>query len=247
MSKPAPSWLKGFAGKRKEAAKESTPSFDAKKAKTAQEEGEGIEDYMADHILPQDEASSRRRVERNTEKTRPLKERMSEALDKAGAESGLSNPIGNDNIGFRLGLGKEKSGLAAPLDIHMKKASRRGLGVEEETRRIAQEQARNKAENVSNLKDSFLSRQKANFETKQNIRDLSRAQKVCETLDRAAGLENPQLWGISMDEDGKLAGEEAVEQRIEAPDGSAYSRVVSGRPQDRSEMSPEDIVSLLSR
>lgn len=50
-----------------------------------------------------------------------------------------------------------------------------------------------------------------------------------------------------MDEDGKLAGEEAVEQRIEAPDGSAYSRVVSGRPQDRSEMSPEDIVSLLSR
>eukprot|EP00960_Hanusia_phi_P011844 345119-Hanusia_phi.AAC.1 len=72
-------------------------------------------------------------------------------------------------MGFKegQGLGKEQSGLTAPLDIHMKvrtyiskmksmgqqsiflQASRRGLGVDEENRRVAQEQARTKVRSTS--------------------------------------------------------------------------------------------------
>ena len=151
----APGWLKGFASRKKHAvsttsstvkpslADEPSAMLRVSKETSAPDPEAAPVDYMCSSWLEDREPAPGLIPEkmRGTLKefVKPLKEKMSEAL-----ESGLHNPLGESNVGFKLlakmgfkqgtGLGKEQQGTAAPVEV-LVKAGRRGLGVDEEERR----------------------------------------------------------------------------------------------------------------
>jgi hypothetical protein len=211
----APGWLKGFASRKKHAvsttsstvkpslADEPSAMLRVSKETSAPDPEAAPEDYMCSSWLEDREPAPGLIPEkmRGTLKefVKPLKEKMSEAL-----ESGLHNPLGESNVGFKLlakmgfkqgtGLGKEQQGTAAPVEV-LVKAGRRGLGVDEEERRREETFKRRRVEDATNLRSDFLARQRAGFEARQVARDLERARTLCEALGTAAGIGRSDLWG----------------------------------------------------
>lgn len=108
------------------------------------------------------------------------------------------------NIGFKMlskmgfkegsGIGKEQTGAANPISIHVRSGARAGLGKEEEVHRLAEEQYQRQVAETNELRSTFLARQRSNFENKQVLRDVIKGRKACEALDRPLGLHNPHLW-----------------------------------------------------
>ncbi|CAK0782678.1 hypothetical protein CVIRNUC_005873 [Coccomyxa viridis] len=125
-------------------------------------------------------------------------------------ETGLAQPLSSDTKGFQLlakmgykageGIGKEGKGRAAPITVDLK-ASRTGLGVDEDRKRKQESykqlqelknSKRQKGQEI--LKDSYLTHQAASFADRQAEQHLKEAQKVCETLDRRRGMTENHMW-----------------------------------------------------
>ena len=72
-------------------------------------------------------------------------------------------------MGFEKGkgIGRNGAGTLNPLGIHVRTGARAGLGVEEEVHRLAEEQFQRQAAEANEMRNSFLARQRTNFETKQ--------------------------------------------------------------------------------
>jgi len=245
-SKAPPSWLKSFATKKK-------PKLEPKPAGTSAEaavrvDASGMDDYMAAEVLEDaanhDEELQRKKREiralEKPEPLRPLKERMKEELEK-----GLKSEIDQSNIGFKMmakmgfekgkGIGKDSLGSLNPLGIHVRAGARAGLGKEEEVHRVAEEQFQRQAAEATEMRATFLARQRTNFETKLVLREVVKGRKVCEALDRALGLQYPHLWPEVPPEKTLFTDPDTGEQVFTAPNGQTYSRPIHNSHDDREE------------
>jgi hypothetical protein len=78
-----------------------------------------------------------------------------------------------------------------------------GLGIMEEKRRAAQEALKMQKQQENCLRESFFDAKKRNFEVTKILKDLEKAQKACEELDVACGIENSELWAPRLTEEGE--------------------------------------------
>jgi hypothetical protein len=81
-------------------------------------------------------------------------------------------------MGFQQGqgIGKDGSGAVNPIGLHVRADMRSGLGKEEEVHRLAEEQFQRQAAEANEMRRSFLSRQRTNFETRQVCHPTSHLQ-----------------------------------------------------------------------
>ena len=117
-------------------------------------------------------------------------------------------------MGFRegSGLGKDGLGISEPISIGLGNG-RLGLGVMEEKRRAAQDALQMQKQQERSLRESFLDNRKKTFEVTKVLRDLEKAQKACEELDVACGIESSEFWARTTDDEEPQKPDNVIEVR----------------------------------
>ncbi|XP_022195725.1 G patch domain-containing protein 11 [Nilaparvata lugens] len=179
------------------------------------------EDYMSDAFLTgcvQEDIrpglvhnrSLKRRYEMDKKKTESddINKKVfkkAHVVEKELREDGLSQPISEDNKGFKMlqklgfkpgsGLGKSQEGCKEPIPINVK-SDRQGLGRTQAVKELLEKKAailkerQNKALNVTDYR-AVLAQEAAQ---KRAEIDFRKAQKVCQQLDTENGFEPFEYW-----------------------------------------------------
>eukprot|EP00884_Botryococcus_braunii_P008384 jgi/Botrbrau1/17547/Bobra.0766s0003.1 len=128
----------------------------------------------------------------------------------ARREEGLSTPLAPETKGYQLlakmgykpgqALGKSQPGRVIPLDLNLK-TGRSGLGVDEEKKRRKEavileqkERAAKRSRGEQELQETYVALVTTDYAARQAEKHLLEAQKVCENLDRKAGLQESERW-----------------------------------------------------
>ncbi|KAF0552001.1 G patch domain-containing protein 11 [Gigaspora margarita] len=150
---------------------------------------------------------------------KPLRER-----EKESREQGLSKRIDEEDnaespglrllkkMGYEKGkpLGKDSSGITEPINIEMK-SDKSGLGLSSELKQKAEKELTRKVKRAKINEDSFIERVRQGQVEKKVNAQLSKAQRVCETLDTRKGVMDNIFWPSKDDKDDEEIDEEPSE------------------------------------
>lgn len=121
--------------------------------------------------------------------------------------AGLSQCIPATNIGHKMlagmgydgsGIGKNQ-GLKEPIAVSVK-TNRGGLGMDTHLACVEKAAAKKQAERAEVHLNSFREHKSSQVSVKNQERDIAKAKRVCESLDRLKGIDSNILWNPTEEE-----------------------------------------------